>query len=264
MALATIIWDVNPEAFSIGFITVRWYGLLYAMGFLLGITILGKIFKRENCPEDWADKVFIYMVLAVVIGARLGHVFFYAWDYYKDNLLEIVMIWHGGLASHGGAIAMLIAAWIFSKKVSKKSFLWLGDRLFIPSAMVAGLIRIGNLMNSEIYGHATDLPWGFVFVRDGGTMPMHPTQIYEALAYFALFAFMMYLYWVKDAQKREGLLTGVGFTGIFVARFFIEFVKNNQEAFEDDLMLNMGQYLSIPFIAIGIWLIIRALRSNKI
>ena len=144
MALATIKWDVNPEAFSIGFITVRWYGLLYAMGFLLGITILGKIFKRENCPEDWADKVFIYMVLAVVIGARLGHVFFYAWDYYKDNLLEIVMIWHGGLASHGGAIAMLIAAWIFSKKVSKKSFLWLGDRLFIPSAMVAGLIRIGN------------------------------------------------------------------------------------------------------------------------
>ena len=263
MTLTSIIWDVNPEAFSLGFITVRWYGLIYAMGFLLGVTILGKIFKRENCPEDWADKVFIYMVLAVIIGSRLGHVFFYGWDYYKDNLLEIPMIWHGGLASHGGAFAMLLAAWIFAKRVSKTSFLWLGDRLFIPSALAAGLIRVGNLMNSEIYGHETDLPWGFIFVRDGGLTPMHPTQIYEALAYFSLFALLMYLYWVKDAQKREGLLTGVGFLGIFIARFFIEFIKNNQEEFEEGLMFNMGQYLSIPFIILGTWLIVRALRNKR-
>ena len=263
MNLLSIIWNVNPEIFSLGFITVRWYGLIYALGFLIGITILDKMFKREGCPEGWTDKVFVYMVLAVIIGARLGHVFFYGWDYYRNNLWEIPMIWKGGLASHGGAIAMIIAALLLSKFVSKKSFFWLGVRLFVPSAMVAGFIRIGNLMNSEIYGHATNLPWGFIFVRAGETQPMHPTQIYESITYLALFAFMMYLYWKKDAQKMEGLLTGIGFVGIFTARFLLEFIKNNQEEFENSMQLNMGQYLSIPFVIFGIWLIIRALRREK-
>lgn len=262
--LSYIVWNADPVVFSLGSLSVRWYGLLYALGFYFGITLLGKMFKKDGAPDKWVDTIFIYMLVAVIVGARLGHVFFYGWEYYKNNIPEIFMIWHGGLASHGGAIGMIIAVYVFSKVVAKGKFWWVADRLFVPSALVAGMIRVGNLMNSEIYGTPTDLPWGFIFLRGQEYLgvPCHPTQIYEALAYFSLFIFMMWLYWKRDAGKYPGLLAGVGFTGVFTARLFIEIIKNNQEAFEANMLLNMGQLLSVPFIIFGVTLIIWSLRSK--
>lgn len=227
------------------------------------------------------------MVLAVIIGARLGHVFFYDWEYYRENVGEIFKIWHGGLASHGGAIAMVLTCWLLSKYLTKQNIWWLGDRLFVPSALVACMIRLGNLMNSEIYGTPTDLPWGFVFLRGNeqfcGTvdnytaftvpfvgcpptewLPCHPTQLYEAFAYFALFVLMMWLYWKKDAGSFNGLLTGIGFTGVFVARQVIEFLKNDQSAFEANMTFNMGQWLSVPFVILGVYLIVHSLKKGKV
>lgn len=264
--LDAIFWDINPEIFHFGPFSVRWYGLLYAMGFLVAITLLGKIFKHEGAPEDWLDKVFIYIILAVIVGARLGHCCFYEWDYYSAHPLEILQIWKGGLASHGGALMMLVAVWFLSKFMTKLSFWWLGDRLFVVSALVACLIRCGNLMNSEIYGPPTDLPWGFIFAR-GDEYPgqaCHPTQIYEGLAYITLFFVLLWLYWKRDFGRYNGLLSGIGFTWVFTARFFIEFIKNDQVVREANMTLNIGQMLSLPFIAFGIFLIIRALKKGEI
>ncbi|MCI5082117.1 MAG: prolipoprotein diacylglyceryl transferase, partial [Saprospiraceae bacterium] len=161
--LAYINWDVNPEIFTIGPVTPRWYGLLFATGFLIGLYIVRKMFEEEKVPESWLDKAFIYVVVGTVVGARLGHVFFYDWDYYSEHLAEIPMIWKGGLASHGGAIAIIIALWIFSKRVSKKSILWILDKVVVPTALAGCFIRLGNLMNSEIYGIPTDVSWAFIF-----------------------------------------------------------------------------------------------------
>ena len=262
--LSFIVWNPDPVAFSMGPLEVRWYGLIYATGFLFAVWLIAKMFKSEGYPEEWADKVFIYLVIAVIVGSRLGHVFFYDWDYYKDHILEIFQVWKGGLASHGGAAAIILTTWLMAKYMCHKSFFWLADRIYVICAPVATLIRVGNLMNSEIYGCETTLPWGFKFLRDYPGVPVdmvpvcHPTQIYESLAYFTMFLFMLWLYWKTDARKREGLLTGVGFLWTFLSRFIIEFIKNDQSEFEAGWVLNMGQILSIPFIIFGIWLIVRA------
>lgn len=267
--LLSIVWNMDPVAFSIGPVSVRWYGLLYATGFLLAITLLTKMFKSEGCPDDWADKYFIYMVIAVVVGSRLGHVFFYDWAYYRQHPLEILQVWKGGLASHGGAAAIILTVWLMARYMCKKPFLWLADRSYVICALVASMIRIGNLMNSEIYGCPTSLPWGFKFLRDFPGVPVemvpacHPTQIYESLAYLLLFAFLMFLYWKTDARRWQGLLTGIGFAWTFTARFLIEFIKNDQSDFEADMVINMGQTLSIPFILIGIGCIVYALRGRR-
>ncbi len=270
--LLSIIWNPDPVMFSIGPLSVRWYGFFYAVGFFIAITIIARIFKHDGAPESWVDKVFIYMILATIIGARLGHVFFYDWDYYSQHPAEILMVWKGGLASHGGAAALLLTAWLMSKYMTHQSIFWLADRVFVGSMAVAPLIRLGNLMNSEIYGHPTTMPWGFVFERGnerfydeaGNLLPCHPTQLYEALAYLIIFALLMWLYWKKDAGSYNGLLTGVGFTGVFLARQLIEFVKNDQSAFEADMTFNMGQWLSLPFVILGVVLIIRALKKGKV
>lgn len=265
--LSYIIWDPDPVAFSMGPLEVRWYGLIYASGFLFAVWLIAKMFKSEGYPEEWADKVFIYLVIAVIVGSRLGHVFFYDWDYYKDHLLEIFQVWKGGLASHGGAAAIILATWLMAKYMCHKPFCWLADRIYVICAPVAALIRVGNLMNSEIYGCETTLPWGFKFIRDYPGIPVsevpicHPTQIYESLAYLTMFLFMLWLYWKTDARNREGLLTGVGFLWTFLSRFIIEFIKNDQSEFEAGWILNMGQILSIPFIILGIWLIVRAYKK---
>lgn len=269
MSLLSIIWNPDPVAFALGPVEVRWYGIIYATGFLFAIWLLGKMLKSEGCPDDWADKIFIYMVIAVIVGSRLGHVFFYDWDYYKDHIGEIFQIWKGGLASHGGAAAIIITVWLLAKYLCKKSFFWLADRMYVVCCSVASLIRVGNLMNSEIYGCETDLPWGFKFVRDYPGIPVeqipacHPTQIYESLAYLVLFGILMWMYWRTDARKREGLICGTGFAVMFIMRFLIEFIKNDQSEFEAGMIINMGQILSIPFIIFGIWLIIRAMRKDK-
>lgn len=270
--LLSIHWNANPELFSLGPISVRWYGLMFALGFLAGYQIMFKMFKFEKSNTEWLDSLFIYTILATIIGARLGHVFFYGWSYYSDHLLEIFLpiakvggsyklVGFQGLASHGGAIGIMFAIYIYSKKVTKRSMLWTLDRLIIPTALVGAMIRTGNLMNSEIYGVATNLPWGFIFERNHETIAKHPTQIYEALGYLLLFLSSLWIFFKgKDLKDRQGFIIGYGFAFMFLVRFFVEFIKEDQEAFEAGMFLNMGQILSIPFVLGGIYLMYRAMK----
>ena len=237
--------------------------MLFASGFLIGYYIGERMFRSENVNQKWIDSLFFYIIIGTIVGARLGHVFFYGWEFYSQNPEEIIKIWHGGLASHGGAIGIILALLIYSLVVTKRNVLWTIDRIAVPTALVGAFIRIGNLMNSEIYGIQTDLPWGFIFERNGEVVPKHPTQIYEALAYLVAFGILMYLYWRTRAKYKQGLLTGLFFILIFVPRFLIEFIKEDQEAFEAGMTLNMGQWLSVPFILLGIFLIYRALKRPE-
>lgn len=268
-----ITWTANPILID-SFIDIRWYSLMFLIGFLVGYKIVEKMFRREGAKESWLSSLLMWVVAGTIIGARLGHVLFYEWEQYSQNPIDILKIWEGGLASHGGAIGVIIAVLLFSRFTTHKSPLWTFDRLVVAIAFVGGLIRIGNLFNHEIYGHATDLPWAFSFIENvrawqAGyppvfSAPSHPTQIYEALCYFSLFALMMWMYWKKDAVTRPGLLFGTFFLGVFGTRFLIEFVKNDQVAFEANMALNMGQWLSIPFIIAGITLIIYAMMRPKV
>ncbi|MEK7719162.1 MAG: prolipoprotein diacylglyceryl transferase [Bacteroidota bacterium] len=274
--LLSIHWNVSPELFSLGPISVRWYGLMFAMGFLIGYQIMFKMFKFESSDTDWLDKLFIYTIVATIVGARLGHVFFYGWSYYSQHLLEIVLpitkgetgykfVGYQGLASHGGALGIVLAIYFYSKKVTKRSMLWTLDRLIIPTALVGAMIRTGNLMNSEIYGVATNLTWGFIFERNHEVVAKHPTQIYEALGYLIVFATSLWMFFkIKDLKDREGFILGYGFAGIFLTRFLVEFIKENQEAFEAGMALNMGQILSIPFVLAGCYLMYRALKNPPV
>lgn len=260
--LSFIHWNMNPDLFSIGPITVRWYGLMFALSFIVGYSIVERMFKRENQNEKWLDSLLMYIVIATIVGARLGHVFFYGWDYYSQNLLEIVMVNKGGLASHGGAAGIFIALLIYSKKYTKRNVFWIIDRVVVPTALAAMAIRMGNLFNSEIYGIETAQPWGFIFERNGETVPKHPTQLYEALSYLATFGILMWMYWKTEARTKIGMLSGVFFILVFTARFFIEYIKEDQEAFEATMALNMGQWLSIPFILGGVALVVWAVKSK--
>ena len=265
--LSQIIWDVSPVIFTLGPLSVRWYGLAFAVGFIVGYNIVAKMFKHEGAPEKWLGILLAYLMVGTLIGARLGHVFFYEWDYYSQHPGDILKIWEGGLASHGGTIANIIALFLFSWLVSKKPASWTFDKIVVPTAFVAALIRLGNLMNSDIYGRLTELPWGFIFVRDGQTLPAHPTQLYEAMCYLALFGLLMWMYWKKNAEERPWLMTGIFFIGIFLPRFLIEYVKNVQVESEYSMIaqygINMGQMLSIPFILIGIGLVAWALSHPR-
>ncbi len=247
-----ISWNVDPILLNLGPLAIRWYGLMFAIGFLAGYMIVARMFRHEGAPEKWLGTLLMYLVICTVVGARLGHVFFYDWEYYSTHTSEIFKIWEGGLASHGGAIANFIGLCMFSWCVAKKNPSWTIDKIVAPVALTAGLIRLGNLFNSEIYGVPTDMPWGFIFVRDGQTLLAHPTQIYEALCYFALFGLLMWMYWRRNAEERPWLMTGIFFIWTFGTRFFIEYLKNPQELWEAEMSLNMGQQLSIPFIAAGI------------
>lgn len=273
MILSFIDWKVDPVAFTIPGVDweVRWYGLAFALGFALGLWIVSKIWKNEKLNNEWLDKLFVYVFLGTVVGARLGHCLFYNPEHYLANPVEILKIWEGGLASHGGALGILIAVYIYSKRVTHKSMLWTLDRLVIPVGFVGALIRFANLMNSEIYGHPTTLPWGFNFYNSPewylspiSSQPCHPTQIYEAICYIITGLICLWLYWEKDAYKRQGLIFGVFFIGIFLSRFIIEFFKNSQEKFEDGMFLNMGQLLSIPFILVGVWFTYKGLTGTTI
>lgn len=268
--LSYITWDVSPVIFKLGFFTLRWYSLAFMIGFLVGYEIVARMFRHEGAPERWLGLLLMWTVAGTIVGARLGHVFFYEWDLFSQNPIKILYVWEGGLASHGGAIGVILGVILFSIVTTKRSPLWTFDRLVVPIALVGGLIRLGNLMNSEIFGHATTLPWGFRFVNSPEWQALyagqacHPTQIYEAICYFVLFALLMWMYWRKNAEERPGLIFGVFLIGIFTPRFFIEFIKNPQEAFEQSMALNMGQWLSIPFIIAGISLIIYAMRCPRL
>ena len=261
--LSFIHWNVDPEIFRIGFFAVRWYGLLFASGFLIGYYIGEKMLKSEGVSMKWIDSLFFYIIIATIVGARLGHVFFYGWEYYSQHPGEIFKVWHGGLASHGGAIGILVALYIHSRLVTKRTMLWSLDRIVVPTALVGAFIRLGNLMNSEIYGIETNLPWGFIFEKNAETVAKHPTQLYEAIFYIISFGILMYMYWRTRSKNRPGLILGAFFILIFLSRFFIEFIKEDQEAFEAGMMLNMGQWLSIPFVLGGIYLIYRAMNRSE-
>lgn len=265
MIFSAITWNVDPEIFSIGPVTIRWYGLMFASAFLSGYLVFTRYLSTERLTAELMDQLLIYIALGTVIGARLGHCFFYEPEYFLANPVEILKIWRGGLASHGAAIGILLALWLYIRRY-KLSFLWLIDRIVIVVALGGAFIRLGNLFNSEIYGGATDLPWGFVFVRDKvydpntgallPNVPSHPTQLYEAFSYLLIFALLFIFYRKNYTKVRDGFIFGVFMILLFTARFFIEFVKNDQVAFESGMTLNMGQWLSLPFIAAGIAMIL--------
>jgi prolipoprotein diacylglyceryl transferase len=271
--LSSITWTVDPVWFTIGPVSVRWYGLMWALAFFLGYRVESKIYKNEGMTQEQMDDLFMYMLIGTVIGARIGHCFFYDPKYYLSNLSEVLFVWKGGLSSHGGACGILISLWLYNKKVSKKTYIWVMDRIVIAVAIGGACIRLGNLLNHEIYGHETSVPWAFEFIKNihhwqmGAepvfSKPSHPTQIYEMIYCLVTFAILMYLYWRTIARKYEGLLFGVFLIGVFLSRFFLEFIKNSQETFEDDMTLNMGQLLSIPLILWGVYLLYRSISRMR-
>jgi prolipoprotein diacylglyceryl transferase len=271
--LGYVTWTADPVAFTIPLWgkEIRWYALAFVVGLSFGTWIVSKIWKHERLEAEWLDKLFMYVVIAMIVGARLGHVLFYEPMEYLRHPLEILMVWHGGLASHGGTIGILIAIWIYSRRVTKRSMLFTLDRLVVPVGFVAALIRLGNLMNSEVYGRPTTLPWGFNFVRSAewympgiDRLPCHPTQIYEAFFYILTGLVCLWMYWKRKDYQYPGLIFGVFLIGIFLSRFFVEFLKNVQESFETSMALDMGQLLSIPFILAGFWFTYRGWRKKHI
>lgn len=256
-----IHWNVNPIFLELGPIQIRWYGLCFLAGFLIGFQFMKWVFQREGKPVEPLDALLTYMIVGTIIGARLGHVIFYDPVYYSHHLLEVLEVWKGGLASHGGTVGVFVAIWLFCRKYPEFKIPWLFDRLAIPVALTASFIRLGNLMNSEIIGKPAHVPWAFVFEKVDN-IPRHPTQIYESLAYLSLFFFLWFLY-KKNPKRPPGLLFGISMIWIYGARILLEYLKENQEPFENGMWMNMGQILSIPFVILGIVLVVRALRNRK-
>lgn len=269
MSILAINWNVDPELFRIGSFAVRWYGLLFVSGFVLGYWMFTKFFERENVDKGILDPLLYTLLLGTLVGARLGHCIFYQPDYYFgswDGFLEIFQVWKGGLASHGGTIVLFFCMMWFARKYGPKNnfdFVWILDHLCIAVAFAATFIRLGNLFNSEIYGDVTSLPWGFVFERRGEVEPKHPTQLYEALSYFLLGLFLLWLYVKKLDKVYRGTFIGIFFIVCFGMRFIIEFIKEPQVEFEETMLLDMGQILSIPFIILGIGFLVYAWKKKQ-
>ncbi len=322
--LSFITWDVDPEAFSLFGREIRWYGILWAAGVLCTSLVVQKMYKSEKLPDKWFDSLFIYVLTGLIIGARLGHCLFYEPLEYLSDPISLIKVWEGGLASHGGAIGMVIGVCLYSLKITNRkinvkhiligiisgfiigglagyltssssldanlglAFLGLSvglcvsllfstyitaiqtqDKLVVAVAIGATSIRLGNLMNHEIYGDPTNVPWAFRFIlninqwKNGAepiySLPSHPTQIYEALTYFIVFLVGLFLFYKTKAKQKPGLILGVSLIAIFLTRFIYEFIKNTQVDYESDMILNMGQLLSLPFIIWGIWLVWSAL-----
>lgn len=260
-----IHWNVDPEIFWItDSFPLRYYGLMWITGLILAYLVVQNIYKREKIPiENW-EELTMYIFVGILLGARLGHCFFYEPGYYFSHPLEILLpirevsgsyefTGFQGLASHGGTLGAIIAVVYFWKK-TKTNLLWILDRVAIGSGITAAFIRLGNLMNSEVYGKPTDGTWGFVFERDD-LIPRHPTQLYEAIAYLLIFGLLLFMYYSKKIENRPGLFVGTLLILLFSARFIIEFFKENQVQFEDGMTINMGQWLSIPFVLIGLLLV---------
>jgi phosphatidylglycerol---prolipoprotein diacylglyceryl transferase len=257
-----IHWNYGPEIFSLGPLHLRWYGLMFLTGFSIGFQLMKKVCVWENKDVEKLDQLLFYIFLGTLIGARLGHCLFYDFTYYSEHPLEIFAVWQGGLASHGGGTGVIIALYLFSRKNPEFSLWWLLDRIAVFTVMTGGFIRIGNLMNSEILGKPTDGSWGVVFERVD-LIPRHPAMIYESICYFLIFAVTYKVYLKFKEKTPPGLLFGLVISMIMSCRFAIEFFKEPQSAFEKDMFINMGQILSLPFIALGIYLVVRALRSPK-
>lgn len=255
-------WSPNPEIFTIGSWGPRWYGLLFALGFVFGYYIMLRFFKKDGIKQEVLDSLTVYMFLGTLIGARLGHCLFYQPEYYLSHPMEILMVWKGGLASHGAAIGILASLYLFKKKHGI-GYLWVTDRIVVVTALAGFCIRLGNLMNSEIVGKPTDLSWGFVFERLGEDFARHPSQLYEAFAYLGIFFILYHLFTKTKWGQLEGAIFGLFFVLVFGARFIIEFTKEVQVDFEHGMKLDMGQWLSIPFIIGGLLVIRYAFSKAK-
>ena len=266
MNLLYIHWNIDPVFINLGFTELRYYAILFVGGMLLGAYIVKRMFDKEGLNPDLIYTLAFYILIGTVVGARLGHCLFYQPEYYLIHPLEIILpiakdasgSWHysgfTGLASHGGIIGVLVAAYLFVRK-KRLSYLWLLDRIAIVGALAGCFIRIGNFFNSEIIGQPSTLPWAVVFEKVSD-IPRHPAQLYEALAYLMIFGLLMWLYKHKRAKLQDGFILGLFLILLFMARFFIEFLKERQVEFESSMTLDMGQLLSIPFILVGVLLVI--------
>lgn len=273
MNIAAVLWDMNPVAFSLGSLELRWYSILFALAFVAGYCILKTVvFDKEKVPVSYLDRLALYVFLGVLIGARLGHCLFYEPSYYLSHPIEMLLPikstaegWqftgYQGLASHGGAVGILIAIWLYSRKTKLPVF-WVLDRLVIIVALAGLFIRLGNLMNSEIYGVPTGSDWGFVFLRNGEQVAKHPTQLYEATAYFLCFLVLLFCYLHAKRKPKNGVLFGMFLVIVFTSRLIIEHWKEVQESWEASMALNMGQILSLPFIVAGIVILVLAFMNK--
>jgi prolipoprotein diacylglyceryl transferase len=273
MILNYINWNVDPEIINVFGISIRYYGLFFVSGLILCIYILGWIYKRENIPSEHLEKLSIYGIIGIFVGARLGHCLFYEPSYYFAHPLEMILpitfppeggikfIGYQGLASHGGVLGLLIALYFYSRK-TKHSMIDTIDLIAVVAGLSLGFIRLGNFMNSEIIGIPTTKPWGVIFERVD-YVPRHPAQLYEAISYFIILAIMMILYKKMRNRLKNGFFFGLATVLFFTARFLIEFVKENQVGFEDGMTLNMGQLLSLPYIVVGIGFIIYGLMKTR-
>lgn len=251
-----IVWNVDPEIFTIGSIAPRYYSLAFVFGFLFAEKYIGLYLKKNGFTSKNVSTLFTYSLIGTILGARLGHCLFYEPAYYLSNPVKILKVWEGGLASHGGFLGVMLAVYIFNKKVKKVDYIWLLDLVAAPALLTGSFIRLGNLMNSEILGHPTDVPWAFIFTRID-QIPRHPAQLYEALGYFMISIVGFYLYSKFSKSWPKGRFIGFILTFGMVWRFFTEFFKENQVAFESDMILNLGQLLSVPMMIIGVLLMFR-------
>jgi len=284
MNFLSITWDPSL-GIDLGFFIIRWYSLMFVAAFIMGLRLMKKIYIKENIHLEKLDTLFMYTFIAMLVGMRFGEVFFYSWDYYKNNLLEIILPikraagetaifgliegWkftgYTGFASHGAAIAIILAMYWYSRKHLNKSLLFILDRMSIVCALGAAFVRIGNFFNSEIYGKPTGSNFGVIFKNSDAEMfPRHPIQLYEALCYLILFFVLWKFYWKTDKKEKTGFLFGVFMIGLWSARFFIEFFKEAQVDGREDWIfsLNTGQVLSIPLILIGLWLMLRKTKTS--
>ena len=273
--LATILWNPDPIAFSLFGFDVRWYSLFWCSALLLGYLIMAWLYKKQKLPKEKFDPLFLYIFLGVLVGARLGHCLFYEPGYYLHHIVEMILpikqdtagSWHvvgyEGLASHGGVIGMMVAIWIYSWR-QKINIMRVLDNMGIIAPVSAACIRMGNLFNSEIVGNATDCPWGFVFIHNGEDFARHPAQLYEAVFYYVLFVVTLLIYRKLSNTIGKGFFFGFCLTCIFTFRFVIEFLKDNQVGFENGMIINMGQILSIPLIIIGAYCMLGGKYCKKI
>lgn len=273
MSAVYINWDFDSEIATIFGFPIKYYGLLFGGGLFLCSYILKGIFKKESLEDRAHEALFIYGIVGIFVGARLGHCFFYDFEYYSKNIIEIFLpikindlgeikfIGYAGLASHGGTIGLIISLYLYSKKYEIK-YLKILDLIAIVAPLGAAFIRLANLMNSEMIGNPTTLPWAFIFKKIDN-IPRHPAQLYEAISYLLIFIIVITTYKTKNIKLGNGFLFGLAITLIFMMRMLIEFVKLNQVEFEEGMTLNMGQILSIPFIIIGIFFMAKSLKSLR-
>jgi prolipoprotein diacylglyceryl transferase len=266
MIFASINWNPDVEIFKIGSFAVRYYSLMFVIAFVLGLQIMKKIFKREGVSVEKLDSLFIYTVVATLLGARLGHFLFYDPEFLFSHPLEVLLpiqldpfrfTGYQGLASHGAAIGIILAMYFYSKKVLHKPMLWILDRIVIPVASGAIFVRIGNLMNSEIIGKPTNSDYGFIFEKLGENFPRHPAQLYEAVGYLITFVLLWYVYWKTDKRQKLGYIFGLFMVMLWSVRLIVEFFKEAQVDSRGDWELNTGQLLSIPMILVGLYFMFR-------